>query len=163
MKLNPKQLALSAAVLGLLAVGMAVPATAASPFAVPTAIVWPWESVSVETVETGDYAASMTVGTAQQLSPVVSPSKAAQRNPVSYVSDNPNIVATVASENSDLEVVAYVTVSDRPLLDVGDPCKLAITGLSEYSYGNLTGTVTAIDSDITSSSNGSYYKMTIKP
>ena len=48
MKLNPKQLALSAAVLGLLAVGMAVPATAASPFAVPTAIVWPWESVSVE-------------------------------------------------------------------------------------------------------------------
>ena len=93
MKLNPKQLALSAAVLGLLAVGMAVPATAASPFAVPTAIVWPWESVSVETVETGDYAASMTVGTAQQLSPVVSPAKAAQRNPVSYVSDNPNIVA----------------------------------------------------------------------
>ena len=72
-------------------------------------------------------------------------------------------LATVASENSDLEVVAYVTVSDRPLLDVGDPCKIAITGLSEYSYGNLTGTVTAIDSDITSSSNGSYYKMTIKP
>lgn len=93
MKLNLKQLALSAAVLGLLAVGMAVPATAANPFAVSTAIVWPWESVSVETVETGDYAASMTVGTAQQLSPVVSPSKAAQRNPVSYVSDNPNIVA----------------------------------------------------------------------
>lgn len=93
MKLNLKQLALSAAVLGLLAVGMAVPATAASPFAVSTAIVWPWESVSVETVETGDYAASMTVGTAQQLSPVVSPSKAARRNPVSYVSDNPNIVA----------------------------------------------------------------------
>lgn len=72
-------------------------------------------------------------------------------------------LATVASENSDLEIVAYVTVSDRPLLDVGDPCKIAITGLSEYSYGNLTGTVTSIDSDITSSSNGSYYKMTIKP
>ena len=72
-------------------------------------------------------------------------------------------LATVASENSDLEIVAYVTVSDRPLLDVGDPCKIAITGLSEYSYGNLTGTVTSIDSDITSSSNGSYYKMTIRP
>ena len=72
-------------------------------------------------------------------------------------------LATVASENSDLEIVAYVTVSDRPLLDVGDPCKIAITGLSEYSYGNLTGIVTSIDSDITSSSNGSYYKMTIKP
>lgn len=72
-------------------------------------------------------------------------------------------LATVASENSDLEVVAYVTLSDRPLLHVGDPCKIAITGLSEYSYGTLTGTVTSIDSDVTASSSGSYYKMTIAP
>ena len=72
-------------------------------------------------------------------------------------------LATVASENSDLEVVAYVTRSDRPLLHVGDPCKIAITGLSEYSYGTLTGTVTSIDSDVTASSSGSYYKMTITP
>ena len=50
-------------------------------------------------------------------------------------------LATVASENSDLEVVAYATVNDRPLIHVGDPCKIAITGLSEYSYGSLTGTV----------------------
>ena len=60
-------------------------------------------------------------------------------------------LATVASENDDLEVVAMVTVNDRPLLHVGDPCKIAITGLSEYSYGTLTGTVTAIDSDVTAS------------
>lgn len=72
-------------------------------------------------------------------------------------------LATVASENSDLEVVAYVTLNDRPLLHVGDPCKIAITGLSEYSYGTLTGTVTSIDSDVTTSSSGSYYKMTITP
>ena len=72
-------------------------------------------------------------------------------------------LATVASENSDLEVVAYVTLNDRPLLHVGDPCKIAITGLSEYSYGTLTGTVTSIDSDVTASSSGSYYKMTITP
>ena len=72
-------------------------------------------------------------------------------------------LATVASENSDLEVVAYVTLSDSPLLHVGDPCKIAITGLSEYSYGTLTGTVTSIDSDVTASSSGSYYKMTITP
>ena len=58
-------------------------------------------------------------------------------------------LATVASENDDLEIVAMVTVNDRPLLHVGDPCKIAITGLSEYSYGTLTGTVTAIDSDVT--------------
>ena len=72
-------------------------------------------------------------------------------------------LATVASENSDLEVVAYVTLSDRPLLHVGDPCKIAITGLSEYSYGTLTGTVTSIDSDVTASYSGYYYKMTITP
>ena len=46
---------------------------------------------------------------------------------------------------------------------IRDSCKIAITGLSEYSYGTLTGTVTSIDSDVTSSTNGSYYKMTIKP
>lgn len=72
-------------------------------------------------------------------------------------------LATVASENDDLEIIAYVTVNDRPLLHIGDPCKIAITGLSEYSYGTLTGTVTSIDSDVTASSSGSYYKMTIKP
>ena len=72
-------------------------------------------------------------------------------------------LATVASENDDLEIVAMVTVNDRPLLHVGDPCKIAITGLSEYSYGTLTGTVTSIDSDVTSSNSTSYYKMTIKP
>ena len=49
------------------------------------------------------------------------------------------------------------------VLHVGDPCKIAITGLSEYSYGTLTGTVTSIDSDVTASSSGSYYKMTITP
>ena len=72
-------------------------------------------------------------------------------------------LATVASENDDLEIVAMVTVNDRPLLHVGDPCKIAITGLSEYSYGTLTGTVTAIDSDVTTSTSASYYKMTINP
>ena len=72
-------------------------------------------------------------------------------------------MATIASENDDLEIVAMVSVNDRPLLHVGDPCKIAITGLSEYSYGTLTGTVTSIDSDVTSSTSGSYYKMTIKP
>ena len=72
-------------------------------------------------------------------------------------------LATVASENDDLEIVAMVTVNDRPLLHVGDPCKIAITGLSEYSYGTLTVNLTSIDSDVTTSTSASYYKMTIKP
>lgn len=72
-------------------------------------------------------------------------------------------IATVASAGSDLEIVAYVTLSDRPLIHEGDPCKIAITGLSEYSYGTITGTVTSIDSDVTASSTASYYKLTVKP
>ena len=57
----------------------------------------------------------------------------------------------------------YYLYAPTSLLHVGDPCKIAITGLSEYSYGTLTGTVTAIDSDVTTSTSASYYKMTIKP
>ena len=93
MKLNPKQLAVSAALLGLLAAGAALPVAAASPISAPAAITFPWSPVAAESVETGDYAPTMTVGTAQQLSPVVQPQKAASRNGVSYVSDNPNIVS----------------------------------------------------------------------
>ena len=93
MKLNPKQLAVSAALLGLLAAGAALPAAAASPISAPAAITFPWSPVAAESVETGNYAPTMTVGTAQQLSPVVQPQKAASRNGVSYVSDNPNIVS----------------------------------------------------------------------
>ena len=92
MKLNPKQLAVSAALLGLLAAGAVLPAAAASPISAPAAITFPWCPVAAESVETGDYAPTMTVGTAQQLSPVVQPKKAASRNGVSYISDNPNIV-----------------------------------------------------------------------
>ncbi|MGN0707041.1 MAG: HlyD family secretion protein [Faecalibacterium sp.] len=74
-----------------------------------------------------------------------------------------SVLATVASENDDMEIIAYVTVNDRPLLSAGNPCKIAVTGLSEYTYGTITGVVSSIDSDITASQNGSYYKMTIKP
>ena len=68
-----------------------------------------------------------------------------------------------ASENADYEIVAYAGLSDRPLLDVGDPCTIAITGLAQTAYGTLTGTVTAIDSDVTTSNGTSFYKVTVKP
>lgn len=61
MKLNPKQLAVSAALLGLLAAGAALPAAAASPISAPAAITFPWSPVAAESVETGDYAPTMTV------------------------------------------------------------------------------------------------------
>lgn len=109
MKLNPKQLAVSAALLSLLAAGAALPAAAASPISATAAISidWPWSAVATESVETGDYAAAMTVGTAQQLSPVVLPEKAAKRNAVSYVSDNPNVVSV--SEDGVAQAVGLGT------------------------------------------------------
>ena len=109
MKLNPKQLAVSAALLSLLAAGAALPAAAASPISATAAISidWPWSAVATESMETGDYAAAMTVGTAQQLSPVVLPEKAAKRNAVSYVSDNPNVVSV--SEDGVAQAVGLGT------------------------------------------------------
>lgn len=91
MRSFPKQLAASAVLLGLLAAGAALPATAASPLSAAAAITMPWATVAVESIAPGDYAATMTVGTAQQLSPDILPEKAAKRANVSFVSDNPNI------------------------------------------------------------------------
>ena len=82
-----------AMLLGLLAAGAALPATAASPLSAAAAITMPWTTVAVESIAPGDYAATMTVGTAQQLSPEILPEKAAKRANVSFVSDNPNIVS----------------------------------------------------------------------
>jgi multidrug resistance efflux pump len=72
-------------------------------------------------------------------------------------------LCSIASANDDLEIVTYVSLSDRPLLHVGDPCTIAVTGLVQSVYGTLTGKVTSIDSDITSSSSTSVYKLTIVP
>ena len=124
MKLNPKQLAVSAALLTLLAAGVALPATAASPISAPAAITFPWSAVATESVETGDYAASMTVGTAQQLSPVVTPAKAAKRNGVSYVSDNPNIVSV--TEDGVAQAVGLGTAQITATCG-GVSCTYAIT------------------------------------
>lgn len=96
MRSFPKQLAASAVLLGLLAAGAALPATAASPLSAAAAITMPWTTVAVESIAPGDYAATMTVGTAQQLSPEILPEKAAKRANVSFVSDNPNIVSVTS-------------------------------------------------------------------
>ena len=97
MKLNPKMLAVSAALLGLVAGGAALPAVAASPFTAPAAISLPWSAADVESIETGSYASTMTLGTQQQLSPVILPAKAARTAAVSFLSNDPTIV-TVTSE-----------------------------------------------------------------
>ena len=93
MKLNLKMLAVSAALLGLLAAGAALPASAASPLCGrPAALSLPWSAAEVESVETGSYASTMTVGTQQQLSPVILPAKAARNATVTFMSNDPTIV-----------------------------------------------------------------------
>ena len=97
MKLNLKMLAVSAALLGLLAAGAALPASAASPLNAAAALSLPWSAVAVESVETGTYASTMTVGTQQQLSPVILPAKAARNATVTFMSNDSTIV-NVTSE-----------------------------------------------------------------
>ena len=98
MKLNPKQLAASAVLLGVLACAAALPASAAGPVTTPLALTlpkvsFPWDKVTAESIETGSYDAAPLAGTAQQLSPVTTPANAASKNGVTYVSDNPNVVS----------------------------------------------------------------------
>ena len=87
MKLNPKQLAASAALLGVLACAAALPASAAGPVTTPLALTlpqvsFPWDKVTAESIETGSYDAAPLAGTAQQLSPVTTPANAASKNGV---------------------------------------------------------------------------------
>ena len=63
MKLNPKQLAASAALLGVLACAAALPASAAGPVTTPLALTLPqgsipWDKVTAESIETGSYDAA---------------------------------------------------------------------------------------------------------
>ena len=63
MKLNPKQLAASAALLGVLACAAALPASAAGPVTTPLALTlpkvsFPWDKVTAESIETGSYDAA---------------------------------------------------------------------------------------------------------
>lgn len=97
MKLNLKMLAVSAALLGLLAAGAALPASAAGPLNAAAALSLPWSPAAVESVETGTYASTMTVGTQQQLSPVILPAKAARKATVTFMSNDSTIV-NVTSE-----------------------------------------------------------------
>lgn len=97
MKLNLKMLAVSAALLGLLAAGAALPASAAGPLNAAAALSLPWSAAAVESVETGTYASTMTAGTQQQLSPVILPAKAARKATVTFMSNDSTIV-NVTSE-----------------------------------------------------------------
>lgn len=105
------KLALCAAALGLLAAGAALPAAAApaqtaAAIQLPS-ISWPWDTkVAAESIETGDYAATMTVGETQQLSPVLTPEDTTDT--VSFASEDESIAAV--SSSGLVQAVAAGTV-----------------------------------------------------
>lgn len=77
-------------------------------------------------------------------------------------------VATITPENSEVTVEAYVGTADMARMEEGNKVQMAVDGLIQTVYGNITGTVNSIDSNITSmeGENGqsnSVFKIRIKP
>jgi multidrug resistance efflux pump len=77
-------------------------------------------------------------------------------------------VASIASEQDEYIVQAYVSPAEAVRLKLGDSVDIAVAGLVQNIYGTITGTVVKMDSDLsTSQSNdgntASYFKIEIKP
>ena len=92
MKSTVKTLALGAALLCLLAGGMALPASAAVPLT-GTAVSLPWNSdnsVPAESIEAGTYSSNMLLGETQQLSPTVRPRNSTDS--VIYLTDDSSVL-----------------------------------------------------------------------
>ena len=92
MKSTAKTLALGAALLCLLAGGMALPASAAVPLT-GAAVSLPWNSdnsVPAESIEAGTYSSNMLLGETQQLSPTVRPRNSTDS--VIYLTDDSSVL-----------------------------------------------------------------------
>lgn len=78
-------------------------------------------------------------------------------------------IASIAAQQDDYKITAYVVPSDIARIRTGDQVDIAIAGLTQSVYGTISGEVIAVDSDITTaqgSENGqntSYFKIYIKP
>lgn len=77
-------------------------------------------------------------------------------------------VATITPENAEVVIDAYVSTADMARMEEGNEVQMAVDGLIQSVYGNITGTVEQIDSNLTSmeGENGqssSVFKIRIKP
>lgn len=78
-------------------------------------------------------------------------------------------IASIASEQDEYSIVVYVSPNDAARTHVGNKVDIAVSGLTQSVYGTISGKVTKIDSDISTSQsaeNGessSYFKVYIKP
>lgn len=77
-------------------------------------------------------------------------------------------VATITPENSEVIIEAYVSTADMARMEEGNQVQISVDGLIQSVYGNITGTVKKIDSNLTSmeGENGqsnSVFKIRIVP
>lgn len=73
-------------------------------------------------------------------------------------------IGSIANENDKYIVSAYLSVSDRPRVSIGDNVNIEVLGLAQNTYGNIRGKLVSIDNDISSSQNGdqTFFKATIE-
>ena len=56
-------------------------------------------------------------------------------------------VGSIASENDEYIVTAYLGVNDRPRVNPGDEVNIEVAGLAQNVYGNIHGTLVSVESD----------------
>ena len=77
-------------------------------------------------------------------------------------------VGTITPENAEVLIEAYVSTADMARMEEGDKVELAVDGLVQSVYGNISGTVKNIDSNVTSiegenGSSSSVFKIKVEP
>lgn len=63
-------------------------------------------------------------------------------------------VATITPENADTVIDAYISTADMARIHERDEVRIEVNGLSQSIYGNITGSVLKIDSNVTVMDNG---------
>lgn len=79
-----------------------------------------------------------------------------------------NAIASISPENAEIIVEAYITTADRARIKEGDTVQLAVDGLMQSVYGNISGVVMSIDRNVitfegSNGQNNSVFKIKIKP
>lgn len=63
-------------------------------------------------------------------------------------------IGSIANENDQYIVTAFLSVNDRPRVSLGDDVNIEVIGLAQNTYGNLKGRLISVDNDISSTPNG---------
>ena len=73
-------------------------------------------------------------------------------------------IGSIANENDQYVVTAYLGVNDRPRVSPGDSVNIEVVGLAQNTYGNLKDKLISVDNDISTSQNGeqSFFKSKIE-